>query len=236
MGKLKQNLNSIKERIARAAERAGRQAAEVKLVAVTKTVSAQCIREAVEAGVRDIGENRVQEALSKYEKLNFSIPTLAEVFHWHMIGHLQKNKVKKALKIFNLIHSLDSLDLAQEIDKQAGSVGKKAEALLQVNVAEEESKFGVSKEETRNFLTAVSGFDNLKIRGLMTIAPYSDDPEDSRPYFRQLKDLSEEIKNIELDNVEMEYLSMGMSQDFEVAIEEGANIIRLGSVIFGSRI
>lgn len=227
-------LKLIKERINQAAERAGRNTEEIELVAVTKTVEVARIREALEAGVRNIGENRVQEALTKYEELNAN-PPMAGVPRWHMIGHLQRNKVGKALKVFDLIHSVDSLPLAEEIDKRAKVLGKRIDILIEVNVSGEESKFGLGMDEVNEFLMTVSKLKNLRIQGLMTMAPFTDDPEQSRPYFRKLGHLSEKIKSDQLNNVEIRYLSMGMSQDFEVAVEEGANMVRIGSAIFGSR-
>lgn len=234
MEKIKDKLKLIKERIARAAARAGRNAEEIELVAVTKTVEVARIREALVAGMRHIGENRVQEALAKYEELSSFLP-VSDVLRWHMIGHLQSNKVGKALPLFDLIHSVDSLPLAGEIDKRAGLLGKKMDVLVEMNLSGEESKFGLGMDEVNEFLVAVSKLKNLRIRGLMTMAPFTDNPEESRPHFRKLKHLSEKIKSSQLNNVEMRYLSMGMSQDFEVAIEEGANMVRLGSALFGSR-
>lgn len=234
MEEVRDRLKLIKERIARAAERAGRKAGEIELIAVTKTVGVARVREALEAGVRSIGENRVQEALTKYGELT-SNPPAAGIFKWHMIGHLQRNKVGKALDIFDLIHSVDSLPLAEEIDKRAGVLGKKIDILIEINVSGEESKFGLGMDKVNEFLIAVSKLKNLRIPGLMTMAPFSDDPEQSRPHFRKLRHLSEKLKSSRLNNVEMEYLSMGMSQDFEVAIEEGANMVRIGSAIFGPR-
>ena len=234
MEDLRNRLKLIRERINRAAERAGRNAGEIELIAVTKTIEVVRIREALEAGVRSIGENRVQEALTKHEELSANLPA-AGVPRWHMIGHLQKNKVGKALKIFDLIHSVDYLPLAEEIDKRAGLLGKRIDILVEVNVSGEGSKFGLGMDGVNEFLIAVSKLKNLRTRGLMAMTPFTDDPEQSRPYFRKLRCLGEEIESCRIDNVEMRYLSMGMSQDFEVAIEEGANMVRIGSAIFGPR-
>lgn len=234
MEKIKDRLRLIKERIARAAARAGRSAEEIELVAATKTVEATRIREALAAGVRHIGENRVQEALAKHEELS-SYPLAVDVPRWHMIGHLQSNKAGKALQIFDLIHSVDSLSLSKEIDRRVGLLGKRMEVLVEVNLSGEKSKFGLEADKVNEFLVAASKLKNIRIQGLMTMAPFANDPEQSRPYFRKLKHLSEKIESCQLNNVKMKYLSMGMSQDFEVAIEEGANMIRLGSVIFGPR-
>ncbi len=234
MEKVRDRLKLIKERMSRAAEKAGRNAGEIELVAVTKTVEIARVREALEAGVRHIGENRVQEALAKYQELS-SDPLAAGVPCWHMIGHLQRNKVGKVLQLFDLIHSVDSLPLAKEIDKRAGLLQKKIDLLVEVNLSGEKAKFGLGIDEISEFLEVVSKLKNLRIRGLMTMTPFTADPEQSRPHFRKLKSLSEKIKSGQLNNVEMRYLSMGMSQDFEVAIEEGANMVRIGSALFGPR-
>jgi len=234
MGEIRDRLRIVEERIGRAAARSGRKADDIELVVVTKTVETARIREALEAGGKNIGENRVQEALAKYEEIN-SHPPAAGLPRWHMIGHLQRNKVGKALKIFDLIHSLDSLSLAGEINKEAGARGRSMDILVEVNVSGEESKFGLRTGEVKDFLINLSGLNNLRILGLMTMAPFTDDPEQARPYFRKLRHLSEELKSLRLSKVEMSCLSMGMSQDFEVAIEEGANMVRIGSAIFGQR-
>ncbi len=234
MEEVRDRLKLVKEKINRAAERSGRSAGEIELVAVTKTVAVARIREAIEAGVRNIGENRVQEALAKHEDLS-SNPPGAGLPRWHMIGHLQRNKVERALSIFDLIHSVDSLSLAEEIDKRAEALGKRMDILVEVNVSGEESKFGLERSKVNEFLVTTSKLKNLRIQGLMTMTPFTNDPEQSRPYFRKLRCLSEEIQSGRLNNIEMRYLSMGMSQDFEVAIEEGANMVRIGSAIFGSR-
>lgn len=228
--KVKDRLRMVEERIIRAAERVGRKPGDIELVVVTKTVEVAIIREALEAGVRNIGENRVQEASTKYEELSGE-----DIPRWHMIGHLQRNKVGKALEIFDLIHSVDSLLLAGEINKRAGALGRRMDILAEVNVSGEETKFGLREDEIRGFLATASGLKNLRVIGLMTMTPFTGDPEQSRPYFRKLRYLSEEIKSDRIGNVEMRYLSMGMSRDFEIAIEEGANMVRVGSAIFGPR-
>ncbi|MEE9315683.1 MAG: YggS family pyridoxal phosphate-dependent enzyme, partial [bacterium] len=182
--------------------------------------------EAIAAGVNIIGESRVREAKEKYEKVESRVV-------WHLVGHLQRNKAKDAVKIFDLIHSVDSTKLAKEIDKQARKVGKIQKILIEVNVSGEESKYGLSPEGVIPFLQEVSGLPNIKVEGLMTMAPLYENPEDCRPCFKKLKELVEEVKTENIKNVEMTYLSMGMSNDFEVAIEEGSNMVRIGRAIFG---
>ncbi len=222
---VRENLEKVEEKIRVKAELVGRNATEITLVAVTKTVEADRIEQAVAAGVNIIGESRVQEAKEKYGKVK------SEVI-WHLVGHLQRNKAKDAVKIFDLIHSVDSAKLAKEIDKQARKIGKVQEILIEVNVAGEQSKYGLNPEGVITFLKEVSELPNLKIKGLMTMAPLYENPEDCRPCFRKLKELAEEIRAENIENVEMTYLSMGMSNDFEVAIEEGSNMVRIGRAIF----
>jgi len=200
----------------------------ILLLAVTKTVSADRINAALDAGITAVGENRVQELLSKYEQV-------ARGVDWHLIGHLQTNKVKYIVDKVSLIHSLDSLELAAEIDKRAAKAGRVMPVLVQVNVADEDSKFGIAPEETLDFIRAASCFDHLRIQGLMTIGPLTADPEGIRPVFRQLRLLKEETAAAGIPGVEMKHLSMGMSGDYPVAVEEGATILRIGSGIFGSR-
>ncbi|MGI6553242.1 MAG: YggS family pyridoxal phosphate-dependent enzyme [Bacillota bacterium] len=221
-------LAEIRRRIERAAAKAGRDPASIQLVAVTKNVEIPLIEEACAQGLTDLGENRVQELVKKYE-------VLGDVVRWHLIGHLQTNKVKYIVDKVALVHSLDRMSLAKEINKRAGSVGRKLPVLVQVNVAEEESKFGLKVEEVLPFIREVKDMEWISIQGLMTMAPLVDDLEKVRPVFRSLKELQEEISSHDLPGVEMRYLSMGMTNDFEVAIEEGANIIRIGTAIFGSR-
>jgi pyridoxal phosphate enzyme (YggS family) len=225
---IKDNLRKVMEAISRAAEKTGRRAEDIELVAATKTVEAARINEAIEAGVKVIGESRVQEAEAKYDMVKDGV-------RWHLIGNLQKNKAKKAIEIFSLIHSLDSIPLAQEISSRAARLGKIMEALVEVNISGEETKFGIAPEELIGFLKEVSVLENLSIKGLMTMTPWTDEPESSRAYFRQLRLLAKEAASYNIENTEMKYLSMGMSQDFEAAIEEGANIVRVGTAIFGSR-
>lgn len=223
---LRENLERIKEKIRVKSELVGRDPQEITLVAVTKTVEADRIEEAIAAGVNIIGESRIQEAKEKYRKVESRVI-------WHLVGHLQRNKAKDAVKIFDLIHSVDSAELAKEIDKQAKKIGKIQKILVEVNVSGEESKYGLNPEGVITFLQEVSGLPNIKVEGLMTMAPFYENPEDCRPCFRKLRELIEEVKAKNIKNVEMTYLSMGMSNDFEVAIEEGSNMVRIGRAIFG---
>ena len=223
---IRKNLERIEEKIRVKSELVGRDPQEITLVAVSKTIEADKIEEAIAAGVNIIGESRIQEAKEKYGKVKNRII-------WHLVGHLQRNKAKDAVKIFDLIHSVDSAKLAKEIDKQARKAGKIQKILVEVNVSGEESKYGLSPEGVITFLQEINGLPNIKIKGLMTMAPLYENPEDCRPYFRKLKELVEEVKAENIKNVEMTYLSMGMSNDFEVAIEEGSNMVRIGRAIFG---
>lgn len=223
---IRENLERIKEKIRVKSELVGRDPQEITLVAVTKTVEADRIEEAIAAGVNIIGESRIQEAKEKYRKVESRII-------WHLVGHLQRNKAKDAVKIFDLIHSVDSAELAKEIDKQAKKIGKIQKILVEANVSGEESKYGLNPEGVIAFLQEVSGLPNIKVKGLMTMAPFYENPEDCRPCFRKLRELIEEVKAKNIKNVEMTYLSIGMSNDFEVAIEEGSNMVRIGRAIFG---
>jgi hypothetical protein len=198
-------------------------------VAVTKTATIEQIKEAISAGIKIIGENKVQEAKEKYQVLSADIANI----EWHLVGHLQTNKVKYAIEIFDLIHSVDSIKLAREIDKRSLQFGMVTNILVEVNVSGEETKYGIKPEEVEPFLKEISEFSGIKVRGLMTIAPIAEDKEEVRPYFRKLRELSEKIENKNIKNVKMDYLSMGMTDDFEVAIEEGANMVRIGRGIFG---
>ena len=223
---IKNNLRIINEKIKKAALKANRNPEEIKLVAVTKTVSIERIKEAISAGVKIIGENKVHEAKEKYHILTADIK-------WHLVGHLQTNKAKYAVEIFDLIHSVDSIKLAKEIDRRSLQFGKITNVLIEVNVSAEETKYGIKPEEVESFLKDISQFPRIWVRGLMTIAPMVKDKEETRPYFKKLRELSKEIKSKNMKNVKMDYLSMGMTEDFEVAIEEGANMVRVGRGIFG---
>ena len=223
------NLEMVKRSIEKAAAASGRKPEDIKLVAVTKTLPPEKIREAATLGMTCVGENRVQEILDKYQRLK-DLP-----LEWHMIGHLQRNKVKYIIDKVALIHSVDTIELAEEINKRAGQAGKRADVLLQVNVSGEESKFGMDPGRVFDFLERAQGLENVHIRGLMTIAPYTDNPEETRPVFARLKAIFEEIKAAKPTGVDMDYLSMGMTGDYVIAIEEGANIVRIGTGIFGPR-
>lgn len=222
---IKSNLEQIRERLTRAASKRGVSPGEITLVAVTKTVPVDVIGVAHALGINDFGENRVQEALTKIEFLPPDI-------RWHFIGHLQTNKVRIVLPVFDLIHSLDSIKLAGVIEKEGKKNNKKVNVLLQVNIGAEESKYGFKQEEVSDALGELADYRNLKVLGLMAVAPFLPDPEEVRPYFRQLYRI---FKNVKIPGIEMKYLSMGMSNDFEVAVEEGANVVRLGSALFGER-
>ena len=229
MTEIKKNLEKLYDRLARAAQRAGRDPGGIKVVAVSKNQTAATIREGVQAGIKILGENRVQEFLEKYEAVE-------EQAEWHFIGHLQTNKVKYIVDKVQLIHSLDNLPLAEEIDKRAGQKDLTVKALVQVNVSGENSKFGLAPKEVASFLETVSDrFGNIEIQGLMTIAPLSQEAEVARSCFRGLRKLADSIRERNLSRVHMDYLSMGMTNDFEIAVEEGSNIVRIGRAIFGDR-
>jgi len=225
---LRENLQKVEEKIEAACKRAGRDRSEVTLIAVSKTKPVEMLQEVYDTGIREFGENKVQEMMDKYE-------VLPDDIHWHMIGHLQRNKVKYLMGKATLIHSVDSLRLAEEISAQSVKHEVTTDILIEVNIAGEESKFGTSKEEAMALVEAAAKLPNIHICGLMTIAPYVDDPEDNRKYFRGIRELSVDIKEKNIDNVDMRILSMGMSGDYEVAIEEGATMVRVGTGIFGAR-
>ena len=220
--------NEVKKHVEEACKRVGRDPREVTVIAVSKTKPVEMIEEAMEAGARVFGENKVQELCDKYEQLPKDL-------HWHLIGHLQRNKVKYIVDKAELIHSVDSLKLAEEISKEALKKNVEVNILIEVNVAEEESKFGVSVEETPVLVEEIAKLPGIHIQGLMTIAPYTTDPEENRPVFRTLKKLAVDIKKKNIDNVCMDVLSMGMTGDYQVAVEEGATLVRVGTGIFGER-
>ena len=222
------NFRTVTSRIASAAKRAGRDLSSVRLIVVTKTVDVESIRHVVAAGALALGENRVQEAREKIEKLG-------NIARWHLIGHLQANKAKYAVKLFDLIHSVDNLELAKELDKQAAKIGKVQNVLIEVNIAGEASKAGMAVKEAPALVRETSKLKNVSIQGLMTVPPFADNPEDSRPYFCVLRELAESIARENIPGVSMKELSMGMSGDFEVAVEEGATMVRVGTAIFGER-
>lgn len=228
MGMIRENIDRINAEKAKFAESVGKTEQDVLLVAVTKTRTADEINEAIDAGITDIGENKVQEVVDKFDHV--------KPVRWHLIGHLQTNKVKYIIDKVCMIHSVDSMKLAKEIDKRAGQHGVTMDILIQVNAAQEESKFGITTDDTKQLiLDILEECPNIRIRGLMHIAPAADDPNDVRQYFSQVKDLYEECGKIEHPHLDFKYLSMGMSHDFGVAIEEGSNLIRVGTSIFGAR-
>ena len=226
---IRSNIQAVRERMEAAAARCGRKASDITLIAVSKLHSAEEVDAAAAAGITDVGENKVQEIISKQ-------PQVRSALTWHLIGHLQTNKVKSVIDKVSVIHSVDSFHLAQEIDRRALQAGLVKDILLQVNAAHEESKFGLDpKDVPQVFREILDSCPNVKIRGLMHIAPWSEDPEEIRPYFKEVKDLFDTLAAVEHPNADFKYLSMGMSHDFETAIEEGANIIRVGTSIFGER-
>jgi len=222
-------LERVKARINATAKACNRPVASIRLVAVSKTMPAEVIREAIEAGVTDLGENYIQEANEKVNALATYPAT------WHFIGHLQSNKAKYAVRLFDLIHSVDSLKLAKELDKFAAKIDKIQSILIQVNVAREDSKSGVYVEDTVQLMREVSRLENISAKGLMTMPPYFNAPEKVRPFFAALRELRDQIKKEAIPNVSMDELSMGMTGDFEAAIEEGATMVRIGTAIFGGR-
>ncbi len=229
---ISENIAEIRERIEIAARRAGRPAGSVSLMAVTKTHPAERIREAYEAGLRIFGENRVQEFAGKAEALRD-----LQGAEWHMIGHLQTNKAGKAVELFSAVDSVDSVKLAEKLDAAARKLGKQLAVLIEINVGGEEAKSGVDLDarELEDLLRAAPRFEALRFTGLMTVPPYTEDPEGARPYFRQLRALRDNIAWRKLPAVAMDVLSTGMSHDFEVAIEEGSTCVRVGTAIFGER-
>ncbi len=225
---LKENLEYVESQIREACERSGRLREEVTLIAVSKTKPVSVLKEAYDLGVRVFGENKVQELADKYEELPKDI-------RWHMIGHLQRNKVKYIIDKVELIHSVDSLRLAETIEKEAAKHNITANILIEVNVAKEESKFGLMPEELDEFISEVAKFPHIQVQGLMTIAPFVDDPEENRGIFQRLRKLSVDIAAKNVDNITVCILSMGMTNDYIVAVEEGAAMVRVGTGIFGAR-
>jgi pyridoxal phosphate enzyme (YggS family) len=223
------NLNNIKKRIEDAAFRAKRDPKTIRLIAVSKTVPVDLIREAVAAGHSLFGENYIQEARSKIESIGHNN------ISWHFIGHLQTNKAKYAVRLFDMIHSVDSINLARELDKRAKKENRVLPILVQVNIAEEATKYGAGTDEVISLVRKIAPLENLSVRGLMTMPPYFNEPEKVRPYFRELKNLQVRIQEEGMPAVRMEELSMGMTGDFETAIEEGATMVRIGTAIFGAR-
>jgi PLP dependent protein len=224
-----ENIERVQEHIRAACERSGRPSEDVRLIAVSKTMPPELIREAYAAGMRNFGENRVQEAATKRQQLSDLAAT------WHLIGHLQSNKAKLACQIFDWVESVDSLHLAEKLSQGMAQSGRKLPVLLEVNLGQEASKFGVEEAEVIRLAEGIGRLEFLELRGLMTLPPFFEDPEDVRPYFRRLRELAEQIENQKLPGVSMRELSMGMSHDFEIGVEEGATIVRVGTAIFGPR-
>jgi pyridoxal phosphate enzyme (YggS family) len=236
MSNIKENLLGVMERIEKAARKVGRDLQEIKLVAVSKTVETARIREAIEAGVSILGENYVQEAQKKIEEIGR--PACTEHFgegrpvSWHFIGHLQSNKAKYAVRLFDMIHSLDSIPLAEELNRRAEQADRVIKVMIEVNLSEEATKFGTDEEMLFNLARRIQNLKHLSLEGLMTMPPYFDSAEMSRPYYIALRELKEEMVK---EGIPMKELSMGMSNDFEIAIEEGATYVRVGTAIFGPR-
>ena len=225
---IKENLQSVQDNIKEICRKCGRNPEDVTLIAVSKTKPNEMLMEAYDSGIREFGENYVQELSDKIE-------TLPDDINWHMIGHLQRNKVKYIVGKVAMIHSVDSLRLAEAIDNESSKKGVKTDILVEVNAANEENKFGVTLEEAEDFIRQLSHFDNIVVRGLMTSAPLVDYPEKNRVFFRQLRQLLVDINAKNIDNIHMDVLSMGMTNDYDIAIEEGATHVRVGTAIFGAR-
>lgn len=229
MDYIKQNLNEVLGEINNSANKSNVNPKDIILIGVTKTVDIPIIEEAIRLGVTHVGENKPQELVRKYEVIGAKVK-------WHLIGSLQTNKVKYIIDKADMIHSLDRISLCEEINKRAKSINKVMDCLIQVNISREDSKHGLLKEDVVDFVKTVSSkYKNIKINGIMTMAPYVDKPENVRIYFKDIKDMSKEIDKLNLENVDMKYLSMGMSNDYKIAIEEGANMVRVGTSIFGKR-
>ena len=224
---VEQNIKRIHQKIGAALRKVNRASENVTLVGATKTVDPETIQEAISCGLHDIGENRVQEMMTKYDRISGA--------KWHVIGTLQRNKVKYIIDKAAMIQSLESLPLAREIDHRAQKIGRVMPVLVQVNPANETSKSGLPVEEVSPFIESIFNLKNIKVMGLMMIAPYAEDPESVRPYFTIMKQLFDEVKQCNYPHTDMQYLSMGMSNDFETAVEEGSNMVRIGTALFGKR-
>ncbi|MEE8480152.1 MAG: YggS family pyridoxal phosphate-dependent enzyme [Desulfobacterales bacterium] len=229
MTELKTRLENVLNRIKNAALACGRDPETIRLVAVSKTIPADMVKEAIEAGVKILGENYIQEARKKFDALS-SYPV-----SWHFIGHLQTNKAKYAVRLFDLIHSVDSLKLAHELNKQAKKINKIQEILIQVNISMESTKSGIYEQDALGLIQDISRLENLSVKGLMTMPPFFDEPERARPYFSALRKLRDQIKKESIPNIATDELSMGMTGDFEAAIDQGASLVRIGTAIFGKR-
>ena len=225
---LRNNLESVRDSIDRAAARAGRNPEDVLLLPVTKTLGADVVEQAWQLGIRQVGENKVQEILSKKE-------VMGEKMQFHMIGHLQRNKVHQVLDKVCLIHSVDSVRLAEEINREAEKKGLTARILLELNVAREESKYGILEEDLDALLQNLARFQHIRVEGLMTVAPFVENPEENRKIFRRMREIFIDIRQKKVNNIDMQILSMGMTNDYEIAVEEGATIVRVGTGLFGHR-
>ena len=225
MSTIRENLSIVRERIERAAQKAGRDPKEINLVAVSKTVEVARIKEAIEAGVSILGENYVQEAQKKIEAIGRPVS-------WHFIGHLQSNKARYAVRLFDVVHSTDSIPLAEELNRRAEQEDRVIKVMIEVNLSKEATKFGTDEERVSNLAKRIQALKHLSLEGLMTMPPYFDSPEMSRPYYTALRELKEGMTQ---EGIPMKELSMGMSNDFEIAIEEGATYVRIGTAIFGPR-
>lgn len=228
MNHVEQNIADIRKKVAEAALKSGRKPEDILILAVSKTIDTDTIKLAVDCGLTELGENRVQEVMDKYDKMGSDVK-------WHIIGHLQTNKVKYIIDKVKLIHSIESIKLAEEIDKRAQKLGKIMDVLVEVNAAAEESKFGISPNDTESFIREISKLKSISVKGLMTVAPNVENGDENRQYFRLLKQLLVDINSKKIDNVYMDQLSMGMTGDYIQAIEEGSTIVRIGTGIFGSR-
>jgi len=225
---IRERLVRVREQIARAAERAGRSAEEITLIAVSKTFDSATVQQAVDAGARDLGENRVQEGITKVALIKGDV-------RWHLIGHLQSNKARQAVEAFDVIHTIDSSQLAERLDRVAGELARRPEVLVQVDLAHEPTKSGADEGELPAIIEALDSASHLEFRGLMTLPPFFDSPEQTRPYFRRLREILDGLNRGRALEQRLTELSMGMSHDFEAAIEEGATMVRVGTAIFGTR-
>ncbi|MFV0315133.1 MAG: YggS family pyridoxal phosphate-dependent enzyme [Anaerotignum sp.] len=228
MSHIAENIALVEAKISAAAKKSGRVREDILLLAVSKTQTVEVIQQAVASGLTSLGENKVQEIMDKYEPMG-------EGLHWHLIGHLQTNKVKYIIDKVDMIHSVENLKLADEIEKRAAAKGLVMDILVEVNIANEESKFGIRPEDVEMFVREISSREHLRVRGLMTVAPFVENSEENREYFQQMRQLQVDINAKKIDNIRMDVLSMGMTGDYEVAIEEGATVVRVGTGIFGQR-
>lgn len=225
---IRERLARVREQVARAAQRAGRNAQDINLIAVSKTFDSATVQQAVDAGARDLGENRVQEGIAK-------APQISGDVRWHLIGHLQSNKARQAVETFGVIHTIDRVELVERLDRIAGELNRRPEVLIQVDLAHEPTKSGADENELAPIIEALDQARHLELKGLMVLPPFFDSPEQTRPYFRQLRQVLKGLNRGRTAERELKELSMGMSHDFEVAIEEGATMVRVGTAIFGRR-